>query len=87
MFAKTVEEAYQLVEAGFEHICVMDDIKICGKRKLPLQKTLQLLGGPVKKCGGWDSNPRTPSGQDLESRAYSPYTHRLTWFGYPRPTI
>ena len=25
--------------------------------------------GFMPKCGGWDSNPRTPSGRDLESYA------------------
>jgi len=31
--AKTVEEACQLVEAGFEYVCEMDDVKIFKRRK------------------------------------------------------
>ena len=31
--AKTVEEACQLVEAGFEYVCEMDGVKIFRKRK------------------------------------------------------
>lgn len=31
--AKTVKEACQLVEAGFEYVCEMDDVKIFRKRK------------------------------------------------------
>ncbi len=31
--AKTVEEACELVEAGFEYVCEMDYIKIFRKRK------------------------------------------------------
>jgi integrase len=31
--AKTVEEACQLVEAGFEYVCEMDDVKIFRRRK------------------------------------------------------
>jgi len=32
-----------------------------------LRQTLRYL--PHKWCGGWDLNPRTPSGRDLESYA------------------
>jgi len=31
--AKTVKEACELVEAGFEYVCEMDDVKIFRKRK------------------------------------------------------
>jgi len=31
--AKTIEEACQLVEAGFEYVCEMDDVKIFRRRK------------------------------------------------------
>jgi hypothetical protein len=31
--AKTVKDACELVEAGFEYVCEMDDVKIFRKRK------------------------------------------------------
>lgn len=31
--AKTIEEACQLIEAGFEYVCEMDDVKIFRRRK------------------------------------------------------
>jgi hypothetical protein len=31
--AKTVQEASQLIESGFEYICTLEDAKIFGKRK------------------------------------------------------
>jgi len=31
--AKTVEEAYKLVDTGFEYVCEFDDIKVFRKRK------------------------------------------------------
>ena len=42
-----------------------------------LKQAIEQLSGSnpgvgEEQCGGWDSNPRTPTGRDLESRAYSP---------------
>jgi len=31
--AKTIEEACQLIEAGFEYVCEMDSVKIFRRRK------------------------------------------------------
>lgn len=31
--AKTVQEASQLIEAGFEYVCEVDDVKLFRKRK------------------------------------------------------
>ena len=31
--AKTIEEACELIEAGFEYVCDMDDVKLFRKRK------------------------------------------------------
>jgi hypothetical protein len=31
--AKTVDEAKQLIEAGFEYVCDIDDVKLFRKRK------------------------------------------------------
>src|SRR6267143_1784219 len=46
-------------------------------RKVSSQKA-RVLDLPVKWCGGWDLNPRTPTGRGPELRAPQPFLTRLS---------
>ena len=65
--AEDAKEACELVEAGFEFVCPTQMSLWCSRRGSD-----GTVHGVRLWCGGWDSNPRTPTGRDLESRASSP---------------
>ena len=45
--AKTVEEAAQLIESGFEYVTDLDSYKLFRKRKTSYLGTESILGGPL----------------------------------------